>query len=96
MPRSIEHGSRHVSSTAVGYGLPLDTAKEWGLYISSAVKDSEPAHFSEPGLFVIRPDGELYAASIQTMPFSRASAEQLLDTLQFVIEKDYPARGDAG
>ena len=49
----------------VGYGLPLKDARAWGLYIStSRGKTSagieEPALFSEPGLFLVRPDSTLY------------------------------------
>ena len=46
----------------VGYGLGLDAAHDWGLYISSSIGKTstgveEPARFSEPGLFLVRPDG---------------------------------------
>lgn len=85
-----------IENLSVGYGLSLEEAKDWGMFVSSAAKDTEPAQFTEPGLFIIRPDRTLYASSIQTMPFSRAAARQLLGTLEFVIEKDYPARGEAG
>ena len=78
----------------IGHGLSLDTVRDWGLWISSARKDNEPDRFNEPGLFLVRPDGTLYFASIQSMPFSRASAEQLLNSIEWIIENDYPARGE--
>ena len=80
----------------VAYGLPLDTAREWGLFVSNAVKDTEPTQFSEPGIFVIAPDRTLYASMIQTMPFSRPKGAQILSSLEFIVEKGYPPRGDAG
>ncbi len=80
----------------VGYGLTREDAARWGLFASKAIKDSEPDWFTEPGLFVIRPDGELYASIVQTMPFARPSGAQLLKTLEWVIENDYPARGELG
>ncbi|WP_204353657.1 peroxiredoxin-like family protein [Salinisphaera orenii] len=78
----------------LGYGLSLDSAREWGLFISSAIESKEPDRFAEPGLFLVRPDATLYAASIQTMPFARPSFKELASALDFVIEKDYPARGE--
>ena len=83
----------------MGYGLPLATAREWGLYISTgrgttSAGVEEPALFPEPGLFVVNPDGTLYCGSVQTMPFARPSFAELLGALDFVIAKDYPARGE--
>jgi len=83
----------------LGYGLDLDTARKWGLYISSgrgktSVGIEEPALFAEPGLFLVRPDGTLYFASVQTMPFARPAFADILKALEFVIAKDYPARGE--
>lgn len=78
----------------VGYGLSLDSAREWGLFISSGIKSEEPERFSEPGLFLVRPDGTLYATSIQSMPFARPSFKELASALDFVIKEDYPARGE--
>ena len=78
----------------VGYGVTREDAARWGLFGSAAIKDSEPEWFVEPGLFVIRPNGELYASIVQTMPFQRPSGESLLGTLEWILEKGYPARGD--
>lgn len=54
-----------------------------------------PDEFSEPGLFLIRPDGTLFASTVQTMPFARPKFDDLLGAIQFVIKNDYPARGEA-
>lgn len=76
------------------YDLGEDQAREWGLYISQGREDSEePAVFSEPALFLIRPDGRLYYASVQNAPFARPPLDQLLEGIAFVTEKDYPVRG---
>jgi peroxiredoxin len=85
---------------AVGYALPLERARAWGLYVSNSrgktsIGIEEPAQFSEPGLFLVRPDGTLYYGSVQTMPFARPHMRDLLGALDFVIAKDYPARGEA-
>jgi peroxiredoxin len=83
----------------LAYGLPLKVAREWGLFISAgrgktSIGIEEPALFSEPGLFLVRPDGTLYFASVQTMPFARPHFSDILAALDFVIDKDYTARGE--
>ena len=79
----------------IAYGLTIEAARQWGLFISAGIRDGEPALFSEPGLFLIRPDQTLYAASIQTMPFARPSFADALGAVKFVGERNYPARGEA-
>ena len=88
-----------LDSLPVGYDLSIETARNWGLYISSSNGKSsagvvEPDRFPEPGLFLVRPDNTLYFASIQTMPFARSSFSDILKAVSFVIEKEYPARGE--
>ncbi len=83
----------------VGYGLDLDKAREWGLYISSSrgktsVGIEEPALFNEPAIYLVQPDGTLYFGTVQTMPFARPRFADILQALDFVIEKGYPARGE--
>lgn len=83
----------------LGYGLTLEQARAWGLYISSGIGKTsigieEPALFSEPGLFIVRPDQTLYFGSVQTMPFARPAFGDLLKALDFAIARDYPARGE--
>lgn len=84
----------------LGYGMTILTARAWGLCISigrgkTSKGIEEPAQFSEPGLFLIRPDGTLYAAIISTMPFARPNFKEILSALDFILEKNYPARGEA-
>lgn len=79
----------------LGYGLSVETMRQWGLYISKSIKESEPSIFCEPGVFWVRPDGELYSAVINSMPFGRPSFTDLLSTLDWVIDNKYPARGEA-
>ena len=52
-----------------GYDLGLQTARDWGLYISTSrgktsIGIEEPALFSEPGLFMVTPDQTLYYGSV--------------------------------
>jgi peroxiredoxin len=83
----------------VGYELSLQSARQWGLYISASrgltsIGIEEPALFSEPGVFIVRPDGTLYYGSTQTMPFARPQFQDLLGAIDFAVAKDYPARGE--
>ena len=76
------------------YDLSEEKAREWGLYISEKREGSdEPEVFSEPGLFLVRPDGTLFFAQAQSAPFTRPSIDQLLDGVDFILDKGYPARG---
>lgn len=79
----------------VGYGLSESSARDWGLYLSSRLNDKETEQFAEPGVFLVRPDGTLYGAIIQSMPFARPHWEDLLKAVDFVTEHDYPPRGQA-
>lgn len=83
----------------IGYGMSIDKAREWGLYISSSkgktsVGIEEPPLFSEPGLFLVRPDDTLFLAATQSVPFARPHFSEVLQAVDFVIAKDYPPRGD--
>jgi alkyl hydroperoxide reductase subunit AhpC len=85
--------------TQYTYGLSLKSARQWGLYISAgrgktSIGLEEPTLFSEPGVFIVRPDGTLYYGAVQTMPFARPAFQDLLGAIDFVIAKDYPARGE--
>lgn len=77
----------------IAYNLTIDQANEWGLYISESISDKEPAHFAEPGLFIIRPDFTLYASAIQTMPFARPHWDDVLNGIDYITKNNYPARG---
>ena len=79
----------------IGYGLSIAKAREIGLYISHAIKDGEPSEFAEPGLFLVKPDTTLYCAAINTMPFARPHFDDVLNAVDFILKKDYPARGEA-
>ncbi|MEM9062494.1 MAG: peroxiredoxin-like family protein [Pseudomonadota bacterium] len=84
-----------VAALPVGHSLPEATARAWDLYISSAREGStEPEVFAEPGLFVVDPTGKIFFAQTQSAPFTRPDFGKLLGGLKFVVENNYPARGD--
>jgi peroxiredoxin len=83
----------------VGYGVSIDKAREWGLYISTSrgvtsAGVEEPPLFAEPGLFLVKPDGTLYWANISTMPFARPHFSDIAGAVDFATSKNYPARGE--
>lgn len=89
-----------LEKVAIGHSLTIDQARAWGLFVSAGVGKTsigieEPALFSEPGLFLVRPDGTLYFSAVQTMPFARPKFQEILTAADFVIGRDYPARGEA-
>src|SRR5215831_9602952 len=83
----------------LGYGLDLAAARRWGLFISSgrgmtSAGVEEPARFSEPALYLIRPDGTLYFGRVQTMPFARPHFADILAAIDYVLKNNSPARGE--
>jgi len=84
----------------VGYGVTIDKAREWGLYVSTSrgltsAGIEEPPLFAEPGLFLVKPDGTLYWGNISTMPFARPHFPEIAGAIDFAVSKNYPARGEA-
>lgn len=92
----VTHEEWDTHDLPLAYGLSEDEAREWGLFISEKRPDSdEPERFSEPGLFLIEPDGTLFFKQVQSAPFTRPPLDDLLGAIELVQEKDYPARGTA-
>jgi peroxiredoxin len=83
----------------IGYGLDMESARRWGLYITAGRYITrnglaEPTLFSEPALYLIHPDGNLYFGSVQTMPFARPGWNEVLYAIDFAVEKNYPSGGN--
>jgi len=78
----------------VGYGLDVQAARAFGLYLSTAVKPGEPALFAEPATFVVRSDGVLYAADVRSSPHLRPQVDRLVTLVRRAAE-GYPPRGGA-
>ncbi len=84
-----------LNNLPVAHGLSEASAREWGLNLSKAIRDSEPDLFSEPGVFVLDDDGSLFWSSTATMPFGRPALDDIMAGLRYAQEHDYPARGAA-
>jgi len=79
----------------LGYDLSIATAREWDLYISHAIREGEPPVFSEPGLFLIKPDGTLFFTARGSAPWGRPPFDQMLRGINIAVERKMPARGEA-
>ena len=89
----------NLQNVTVGYGMDIETARQWGLFISAGVGKTsigieEPDLFSEPGIFLIRPDGTLYFSTVQTMPFARPHFAEVAAAVDVAVSRNYPARGE--
>lgn len=84
-----------IDKLRLGYGLTEHSMREWGLFLSRAIKEDEPPLFNEPGLFLIAPDGSVYYESILSMPVGRPRLDDLLGAVRYWLEHSYPARGEA-
>jgi peroxiredoxin len=96
---SSAEASWGLKDLCVAYGLSLEQARDWGLYVSrgtgvSSLGIEEPPMFVEPALFLIRPDRTLYYASVQSMPFGRPCFDEILGAIEKAVARDYPARGE--
>lgn len=86
----------------VGYRLDVEDARRAGLYISEgrgvnpATGQKEPMLFAEPALLLVRPEGELYAAWIQSTPYARVHIAEILTAVDNFVAKNLPEpRGSA-
>jgi peroxiredoxin len=83
-----------LNNLKVGYDLSIDNARVWDLFISSAIRDGEPPQFSEPGLFLVKPDGSLFFSSRGSAPWGRPPLDQMLRGIDIATERNMPARGE--
>ena len=91
---AVAHEEWETHDLPIAHSLTEEKAREWGLYISEKRDGSEePDVFSEPGLFLVKPDGTLHLAVVQSAPFTRPDLDDLLEGLTYSIEKGYPTRG---
>ena len=78
----------------LGYDLDLETAKNWGLYISNAIKEGEPEVFSEPGLFLLDANKQVYYSAMNSNPWGRPYLASFVKAVDFIVKSGYPARGE--
>ena len=86
------HAEWDIKDLALGYDMPLETAKQLGCYISQSIRDTETDLFAEPGVFFVRADLTLYGAVLNSFPFARPSIDDLHEVFSIIKERDYPPR----
>ncbi len=86
----------------VGYKLDVEDARRAGLYISEGrglntqTGQKEPMLFAEPALLLVKPEGELYAAWIQSTPYARVHIAEILTAVDNFVARGLPEpRGSA-
>ena len=83
-----------LAALQVGYGMSLDDVIGWNLFASTPINESEPKHpFAEPAVFLITPDHTIYSAIYGTSPFNRFNYADMLEAMDMILARNYPARG---
>lgn len=82
------HDELALENLQLAHSLDLDVARRCGLYISEKRKESEMPMFTEPGIFLVRPDETLANAWISTYAFPRVPFEGILDAIDHVLSTD--------
>ncbi|MEM8568993.1 MAG: peroxiredoxin-like family protein [Bacteroidota bacterium] len=83
-----------VTELTLGYGLSEQQAKDWGLFLSKAVKEGEPDQFSEPGLFLVDNTNEVYYSALNSNPWGRPYLPSFVKAVDYIVSSGYPARGE--
>ena len=84
-------------SLQVAYGLSIEQMQSLGLWISEPRSDDETDRpFAEPALFAINTEGRIQLIDRSNTPFNRSDLVDLLDTVIWIQENDYPIRGTYG
>lgn len=92
--RATEEAEEEGWSLDILTGLSEDDMRVLGLYISSPRSPKETDRdFSEPAMFLIRPDGIVHSVDVASAPFYRPELETLVNGIEFIQQNDYPVRG---
>jgi peroxiredoxin len=91
-----------IANLRVGYAVDPEDARKAGLYISEGrgvnpvSNEREPMLFTEPAILLVRPEGELYAAWIQSTPYARPHLADVLAAVEKFVGQNLPdPRGSA-
>ncbi|WP_411825935.1 peroxiredoxin-like family protein [Luteolibacter sp. AS25] len=84
----------HNLTIPVAYDLSIAQMKELGLYISEPrSKEETDRPFAEPATYALNADGKLQLIEISNTPFNRADLSELVESVEWIKENDYPIRG---
>jgi peroxiredoxin len=81
-------------SIPVAYSLSIQQMKKLGLYISNPSSPEETDRpFPEPGMIAVNAEGKIHLIDVSNTPFNRSNLGELLETIEWIKENDYPIRG---
>lgn len=84
-------------SLQVAYDLSVEQMQSLGLWISEPRSSDETDRpFPEPAMFAINTDGKIQLIDQSNTPLNRSDLTELLDTVIWIRENDYPIRGTYG
>lgn len=83
-----------IPNLTLGYELDENTVRDWSLYLSAGVKEGEPDVFSEPGLFLIDKNDQVYYSAINSNPWGRPYLPSFVKAVDYIVSANYPARGE--
>jgi len=79
---------------AVAYGLSIEQMQDLGLYISNPRSSDETDRpFPEPGMFAVNGEGKVQLIDLSNTPFNRSDLGELVETIEWIQENNYPIRG---
>lgn len=88
--------SLDLSRLAVGYEMPLDAARQLGVFVSARAKPVEMPLFCEPASFLIGTDQRVFSAWIASCAYARTEPRGILEYVDFIGERtDRTPRGSA-
>ncbi|MBK1834608.1 peroxiredoxin-like family protein [Roseibacillus ishigakijimensis] len=78
----------------VAYDLSIAQMQQLGLYISEPRGPQETDRpFAEPATFALNREGKIQLIELSNTPFNRADLSELLESVEWIDENDYPIRG---
>lgn len=84
----------HQLKFPVAYDLSIPQMHELGLYISKPRSPQETDRaFAEPATFALNKEGRIQLIELSNTPFNRADLSELLETVKWIDENNYPIRG---
>lgn len=79
---------------AVAYRLSIEQMQDLRLSISNPRSSDETDRpFPEPGMFAVNGEGKVQLINISNTPFNRADLGELVETIEWIQENNYPIRG---
>ncbi|MCC9167306.1 redoxin domain-containing protein [Pontibacter harenae] len=69
----------------MAHSFSLKDGKDLGMHISHGFGSQQPEEFLEPALFVLKPNLEILASSVQSTPYARPDIKVLLHDLEQIL-----------